>query len=247
MPPSTHDQRDGVRRMQTRFVKGVTGLVATLLAASGCGGSGDSGTPNVRPPGGVAPFTSAAEADEEEQASSQPLVTAKPPQRGSTQPPVPATQAPPPAPHDVRPCKTPGLRIRIIRQLGTSKNAPGTGLIALTNTGTRTCALSGWPSIALTKAGTPVGVPATNVNKPRQPVGMALQPRRTAYAGLQWRGCSPAATGCRSGDGFRVGAPGSSLAAAALTGFSTAEQKGFGVGGIVIGSLQPTTTDIVSW
>lgn len=233
--------------MQTRFVKGLTGLVATLLAASGCGGSDDAGTPNVRPPGGVAPYTTPAE--EEEQASSQPLepvLTAKPPRLGST-PPAPATQAPPPAPHNLRPCKTPGLNIRVIRQLGTSKNSPGVGLIALTNTGTKACALSGWPSIALTKAGTPVGVPATNVNEPRQPVGMALQPQRTAFAGLQWRGCSPAATGCRSGDGFRVGAPGSSLAAAALTGFSTAEQKGFGVSGIVIGSLQPTTTDIVNW
>ncbi len=233
--------------MRRCFVVG-SGLILTLCAASGCGGSGDSGTPNVRPPGGVAPFTTPA--DEEEQARSQPLepvLTTAPPSLGPTSPPTPATQAPPPAPGNLAPCKTAGLNVRVIRQLGTSKNAPGVGLIALRNTGTKTCALSGWPAVGLTKAGALLGVPATNVNKPRKPVGMALQPQRTAFAGLQWRGCAPTATGCKSGDGFRVGAPGSGTVAAELSGFSTVEQKGFPVSAILVGSLQPTTTDIISW
>ncbi|MFG1924797.1 DUF4232 domain-containing protein [Cryptosporangium sp. NPDC048952] len=233
--------------MGARTVGALLGLGA-ILAVGACGGSGNDATPNVRPPGGVAPYTT--EAEDEEAASSQPLepvLTATPPALGSTKPPTPATQAPPPPPHNLGPCKTAGLDVRVIRQLGTSKNGPGVGLVALRNTGTKTCALSGWPSVGLTKAGTPVDVPATKVNKPRQPVGMALQPQRTAFAGLQWRGCPPTATGCRSGDGFRIGAPGSSVAPAQLTGFSTAEQKGFPVGSIVIGSLQPTTTDIINW
>ncbi|WP_178380042.1 DUF4232 domain-containing protein [Cryptosporangium aurantiacum] len=160
-----------------------------------------------------------------------------------------ATQQPPPPPGNVRPCKTTQLSIRVIRQTGKGKAKAGLGigLVSLTNTSANPCGLSGWPTVGLTRAGTAVAVPTTNVNAPRRPTGMILTAQRTAFAAIQWRGCPATATGCRSGDGFRIGAPGSIPANAQLAGFSATEQKGFGVSTIVVGSIQPTTTDIVNW
>lgn len=233
------------------------GFLLVTASLGGCGSSGSvgdsGGTPNVRPPGGVAPYTTAAEVEEDEQASSQPLepsipmLTTKPPRLGSEPPLVPATQAPPPPPGNLPACKTAQLDVRIIRQLGTSKSGPGVGLAVFTNNATKSCSLSGWPSVGLTRAGTPVGIATTKVNRPRAPVGMALRPDRTAFAGIQWRTCPPTATGCVAVDGFRLGAPGSTTTQATLAGFTSAEQKGFPVSSLVVGSLQPTTTDIVNW
>ncbi|MFI5954259.1 DUF4232 domain-containing protein [Cryptosporangium sp. NPDC051539] len=232
-------RNNGLRALAT------TGALLTVLAA--CSTTGGPEAPTVGTPG--PPGTPYASGESEEQASNQPVepLTLAPPHPRTTAPLQPATQAPPPPPGNTAPCKTTQLSVRIIRQLGTSKTSPGVGLVILNNLGGKACALSGWPVIGLTSGGTALRVPATNVNRPRRPVGMLLQPRRTAFAGVQWRSCPPTATGCRIVDGFRIGAPGSTAIPAELAGFSSAERKGFAVSAIVVGSLQPTTTDILDW
>ena len=130
------------------------GTTLLVLAAAGCS-SGGSVTPDVRPPGGLAPYTTPAESDEE--VASQPLepsqqvLTTTPPRLGSAPGIAPATQSPPPAPGNLAPCKTAQLSVRVIRQLGKTKNGPGVGLAVFTNKSSRACALSGWPTVTATR------------------------------------------------------------------------------------------------
>jgi len=245
-----------MKRHRVRRLAPLTGAAAALvLVMTACGGGGGTEKPDPSLP--PAPTDEVASAPVVPQASdstrpvlpvSPPAVrTTAPPQQATDTPLLPATQQPPPAPGNLAACKTGQLSIRVIRQLNKGKKGPGVGLVAFTNVGSTSCALSGWPTVGLTRGGAPVGVPSINVNQPRSPVAVALRPQRSAFAGLQWRSCPPTATGCRTGDGFRVGAPGSNSTTAELAGFSTAEQKGFPVSRLVIGSMQPTTTDIINW
>ncbi|TQS46746.1 DUF4232 domain-containing protein [Cryptosporangium phraense] len=229
--------------------RSLVGACLSVVLLAGCSSGSGPQTPTVGTPAGPGTPYASQDDQSDEVGSNQPVepLSVAPPEPGTKPPLQPATQAPPPPPGDTAPCKTAQLSARVIRQLGTGKTGPGVGLVILTNLGSRECALSGWPVVGLTSKGTALSVPATKVNRPHKPVGMLLKPRRTAFAGIQWRGCPPTATGCRTGDGFRVGAPGSTSIPAELAGFSSAEKKGFPVSAIVVGSLQPTTTDILNW
>ncbi|GAA3395920.1 DUF4232 domain-containing protein [Cryptosporangium minutisporangium] len=238
--------------MRTRNVRGLAGAGVLLVALAACGGSNDdrqepAASPTAEGVASAPVVPQPSETTKRVLPGSPPAIRTSAPPPPAAAPLNPATQAPPPAPGNLAACKTGQLSVRVIRQLNKAKNGPAVGLVALTNKGTRPCSLSGWPTVNLTRGGAAVGVPTMNVNQPRTPVAVALAPQRSAFAGLQWRSCPPTATGCRTGDGFRVGAPGSGSATAELAGFSTAEQKGFAVSRIMIGAIQPTTTDIINW
>lgn len=236
--------------MRARRVEVLTAAAMLLVTLAACGGEKDE-TPQV----GSSPSQESVSAPAVPEAP-RTTATSRPSGRStdpdpvappSEAPVVAATQAPPPPPHDVSQCRTSQLTIRVVKQVGTAKSGPPVGLIALTNRGPRACALSGWPSVGLTSGGESLSLSVTRVNEPRPPVAMTLEPQRSAFSGMRWRACSPTTSGCRRGDGFRVGAPGSSSVPADLSGFSPTEREGFGISALVIGTLQPTTADIINW
>lgn len=114
----------------------------------------------------------------------------------------------------------------------------------LTNSGTRACALSGWPTVTRTHDDARVTIPTTNINQPRSRAGMVLRKKRSAFAALRWTTCAATASGCRSFTGLQIGAPGADQIQARLLGFPTKQLR---TSAVQIGSIQPTTTDIISW
>lgn len=229
-----------------------TGVTLLVLALAGCG-SRDSDPP--APPPSVSAEESAANAPLMPSAAGSAVATATGtvtpsasvgPQRVSSAP-APATASPPPRPSNTAACKTSHLAVRVIRQPANDVGRQATALLALTNTGPRTCGLSGWPTVALTRGGATIGLPTTNVNEPRRPVGIALVPNRTAFAGIRWRSCTPAERGCRTGTELQIATPGSRPATAELIGFEGPEHERLAMTALQIGPLQPTTTDILAW
>lgn len=63
----------------------------------------------------------------------------------------------------------------------------GLGLLALTNTGTQTVTIKGWPTLTfLNQANEPVGVSVQNVSVPGAGPSIPIGPGQTAFAGVKW-------------------------------------------------------------
>lgn len=241
--------------MSARII-GPLALVVVTLA--GCGGDngreptihppyagesaseGSANVPLIPSPSGVASGKAEANKPGEVKKGAVPVV----PQTGAaSHKPAPATAAPPPPPDNLGLCKARHLVIRVVYQ-PTANLGATSALVAITNTGVSACALTGWPTVALTRNGLDVGVPTTNVSKPGPPVGIGLSAGRSAFAGLRWKACAPTAITCRTGSGLLVGAPGSDPIRAKLLGFPSKQLR---MGSLQIGAVQPTTTQIVDW
>jgi hypothetical protein len=227
-------------------------LALLIVAVAGCGGDngreptihppyagesaseGSVNAPLLPSPSGVAPGAV--------KKGAVPVVprTSTPPGKKA---PAPATAAPPPPPDNLDLCKARHLMIRVVHQ-PTADLGATSALVTITNTGVSTCALTGWPTVALTRNGLDVGVPTTNVSEPGPPVGMGLSAGRSAFAGLRWKGCAPTAITCRTGSGLLIGAPGADPVQAKLLGFPSKQLR---MGALQIGAIQPTTTNIVDW
>jgi hypothetical protein len=143
-------------------------------------------------------------------------------------------------------CSTRRLGIRVSRQEGEAGGQVRARLI-LSNTGTNTCSLNGWPKLALSRNGRQVDTAPSMVNEPATPSSVSLGPGQSAFAGLRWEPCDPGSAGCADGGQLLVGAPGSDLVQAELSDFSLAEREQLAMRSIVIGSIQPTGKRINDW
>lgn len=230
--------------MSTLPVRVGWSLALLAVALGGCGSG--TGEPTVRSSARQAEASTNAPLAPSPGRSGAPGPTPKssaPPRLGQKPTPAPATPPPPPPPRNVDPCQAQHLTIRVVHQPSADPGAM-VALVAITNTGTSGCALSGWPTVSLSRNGTEVGVPTTKVNKPRSPVGMVLRNNQTAFAGLHWKACAAIEISCRTGSGLRISAPGADPVEAELLGFPS---KQLLMSVMEIGSVQPTTTNIINW
>ena len=145
-------------------------------------------------------------------------------------------------------CRTGDLDVDITAQPSRAK-ATRTGLVAVTNTTSRTCTLRGWLSVTLVNAANePVAVPTRKVEQPGAATDIKLKPGTSAFAGIKWTLCDKADTACGVGNTIRVGLSGSAKGSAAtLDGFPAAEKSAITMKSLSIGTLQPVTQGVVAW
>jgi hypothetical protein len=208
--------------------KNVTSVLL-LLALAGCSGGNSAG-----------PASESSEGASN--AALAPSVATTPTQSVKTTP----TSLPSPTPGAIR-CETGRMSVRVVRRAGETAGVVH-GLLMLVNTGVGTCALTGWATFALTDAGHQTKVTAKHLSQPTAPVAISLASGESAFAGLQWTPCQPAAAGCSSGAQLLVAMPGSTLVPATLSRFSLAERKQLTMKSMVVGSIQPNLTGLEdSW
>ncbi|MEU4421846.1 DUF4232 domain-containing protein [Actinoplanes sp. NPDC024001] len=124
-----------------------------------------------------------------------------------------------------------------------------TALVTLTNTGTASCSISGWPTIALVNAANrPVEVPTVKVDEPGPATEFTLAGGDAAYAGIKWAGCAKGDEGCAAGNTLRYDL-GLSTAGpvATLEGFPKGKRNNITMRSLEIGSLQPTRQGVTDW
>jgi Protein of unknown function (DUF4232) len=129
----------------------------------------------------------------------------------------------------------------------------GVALLAVTNTGTRSCTVNGWADVQLQGPdGGRLPAGAKRVGKPGAPVRTVLKPGQSVFAGVKWRECDKAQTNCLVASTVKVAAPGATKhVAAEFTGAAGGSQQvtTFSVqpGSLQVGSFQPSSQGVVAW
>ena len=238
--------------------RALTSVAVVLLALTACGG-GNSDEPtakrssptdeaSVNAPLVPSPTVGSASAAFTKGAvpvpkTSGPRQTRDKPVPGPLTAAPPLLPPPPPPPDNLGLCSARQLTIRVIHQPPPGAGA-GSALVVMANTGSRVCALNGWPKVQLIHAGRDLHVRTENVNKPGPPIRMSLAANRSAFVGLRWKTCAPTATTCRTGTSLRITAPGARSVDAKLLGFASKELS---MSSVEVGAIRPTTVDILNW
>ncbi|MEV6600912.1 protein kinase [Actinoplanes sp. NPDC051346] len=212
--------------------RGAVAAPADLPAPSGGAGSNVSPSSEGKPGRGRAsdPAAPAGEAGRDRDA---PTATATP----AVSPPV-------------RLCRNSDIALSISAQ-GDNPGAPGTqkAIVAVANKSATACRVDGRAFITLYNAANePVAVPTEVVDEPGPVVAMVIRPERTAFQGMKWQACDRGDTDCPVGNTL-VGSLSRSSegVAATLEGFPSPLQSNITMRTLQLGTLQGSTTGVVSW
>jgi Protein of unknown function (DUF4232) len=129
----------------------------------------------------------------------------------------------------------------------------GSAMVMLTNTGSRPCAVNGWPAVRMLSAnGEELAARARKANQPGPASRIVLKPGATAFSGLKWKSCDKSQTSCTVVSSFSIGAPGSTRRVNAhLTGVAGGNQQVIDIPiaarSLQAGTLQPSSQGVVAW
>ncbi|MER7757642.1 DUF4232 domain-containing protein [Kitasatospora sp. NPDC097643] len=126
---------------------------------------------------------------------------------------------------------------------------PGSAMVILTNKGSRSCTVYGYPGYGgLLADNSPVEVAVKREPYPGQPVLSTLKPGTSAFAGLKWAVCEKSDPKCKVLAGVRLTPPDETTALTAevlgLDGKPVA-QLPVSAAGFTTGTLQPSNQGVV--
>ncbi|WP_051799119.1 DUF4232 domain-containing protein [Catenuloplanes japonicus] len=127
----------------------------------------------------------------------------------------------------------------------------GIALLAITNTSTTACRISGWPKLTLLAAdNSALTVPVREVPQPGPATPSDLDPGESAFAGVKWTNCDKAAAGCAVVTTLTV-APegGGSPVVAKITGVEGGSQTvpELPLSALEVGTIQPSSQGVIAW